>query len=418
MEKRKDAKGRNLKEGESQNDDGRYRFRYTDSGGKRHVIYSWRLVSTDKTPTGKKDGLSLRELEAEIMQNNIDGIDSATAAKITVNAMFKRYMQTKDGLKDRTRNQYNYMYDMYISKSLGKRKISAIKYSDMRNFYSILLKDGLSISTVKIINSFLRPTFTLAIRDGLIRSNPTDGALTGLTQKEKADKRHALTIQEQTAFMEYARDSEKYNRYFPLFVFMLGTGCRIGETIGLTWGDVDFKENTISINHTLAYTRQENGKSENHITTPKTAGSIRTIPMFADVKGALLCERARQKERGFNPVILDGYGGFVFTNTQGNVYSRQEIGKAIRAICKEYNAKATEYASNTNTTPVLIRDFVPHDLRHTFCTRLCENEANIKVIQEIMGHANINITMGVYAEATENKKQEVFKELEGKIKIV
>ena len=59
----------------------------------------------------------------------------------------------------------------------------------------------------------------------------------------------------------------------------------------------------------------------------------------------------------------------------------------------------------------------PHNLRHTFCTRFCENETNIKVIQEIMGHSDISTTMNIYAEATEAKKKESFESLEGKIKI-
>ena len=58
-----------------------------------------------------------------------------------------------------------------------------------------------------------------------------------------------------------------------------------------------------------------------------------------------------------------------------------------------------------------------HNLRHTFCTRFCENETNIKVIQEIMGHSDIGTTMNIYAEATEAKKRESFDNLEGKIKI-
>lgn len=57
------------------------------------------------------------------------------------------------------------------------------------------------------------------------------------------------------------------------------------------------------------------------------------------------------------------------------------------------------------------------NLRHTFCTRFCENERNIKVIQEIMGHADIETTMNIYAEATKEKKKESFSNLEGKIKI-
>ena len=64
---------------------------------------------------------------------------------------------------------------------------------------------------------------------------------------------------------------------------------------------------------------------------------------------------------------------------------------------------------------MLIPHFSAHVLRHTFCTRVCENESNIKVIQELMGHSDVSTTMNIYAEATEEKKQEVIAKLQGKI---
>ena len=64
---------------------------------------------------------------------------------------------------------------------------------------------------------------------------------------------------------------------------------------------------------------------------------------------------------------------------------------------------------------MLLPDFTAHNLRHTFCTRLCENETNLKVIQSIMGHADISTTMNIYAEATDDKKQEIVANLQGKI---
>ena len=67
--------------------------------------------------------------------------------------------------------------------------------------------------------------------------------------------------------------------------------------------------------------------------------------------------------------------------------------------------------------PELLPHFSVHNLRHTFCTRFCENETNLKIIQEIMGHADISTTMNIYNEATKEKKIESFANLEGKIKI-
>ena len=90
---------------------------------------------------------------------------------------------------------------------------------------------------------------------------------------------------------------------------------------------------------------------------------------------------------------------------------------AIKRIYTAYNEQEKQNAEKENRKPIFIPYFSCHNLRHTFCTRFCENETNIKVIQEIMGHSDIGTTMNVYAEATKEKKKESFEKLEGKIKI-
>lgn len=96
---------------------------------------------------------------------------------------------------------------------------------------------------------------------------------------------------------------------------------------------------------------------------------------------------------------------------------QHSVNRAIDRICAAYIEDETVLADQEGRDPVLIRHFSAHNLRHTFCTRFCENERNIKVIQEIMGHADIETTMNTYAEATKEKKKESFSNLEGKIKI-
>lgn len=161
-ERRKDVKGRNLKDGEDQMPDGRYRFRYIDKNGQRQAVYSWCLVPTDKTPVGKRNGLSLREKEAEIQKDSQDGIDGRKANKITLNDMFNLYMAGKHELKQSTRTNYNYMYKNYVSESLGLKKIGSIKYSDIKAFYNSLIREkGFKPNSMEIINTILHPTFTL-----------------------------------------------------------------------------------------------------------------------------------------------------------------------------------------------------------------------------------------------------------------
>ena len=139
--------------------------------------------------------------------------------------------------------------------------------------------------------------------------------------------------------------------------------------------------------------------------------------MFDAVKAALLEEREKQESMGFNQTVIDGYSGFIFVNRYGDVMNPSSINRAIDHIVRNYNKEEIERAKNENRSPELLPHFSVHNLRHTFCTRFCENETNMKVIQEIMGHADISTTMDVYNEATKEKKVESFANLEGKIKI-
>lgn len=419
-ERRKDSRGRNLRDGEDQMTDGRYRFRYYDRNGKRQAVYSWRLVPTDKPPAGKRAGLCLREKEDDIQKDSRDGIDGRKAEQITLNDMFDLYMAGKHELKQSTRTNYQYMYKNYVSESIGLKKIGKIKYSDIKAFYNSLIREkGFKPNSMEIINTILHPTFTLAVRDGYIRTNPTDGAMAEIKKSHdwEKPKRHALTIEEQEAFINYMAESDIYSHWLPLFTVFLGTGCRVGEIIGLRWKDCDFENGTISINHNLVYRQQDSGNCEMHITTPKTAAGCRTVPMLKEVRRALLQERKRQMKEGGSKAEIDGYSGFVFTNRFGYVHNPQTINRAIDRIRIAANTEEEKKAAAEHRNPLVIRHFSVHNLRHTFCTRFCENETNIKVIQEIMGHSDISTTMNIYAEATENKKKESFENLEGKIKI-
>lgn len=119
----------------------------------------------------------------------------------------------------------------------------------------------------------------------------------------------------------------------------------------------------------------------------------------------------------FKHNVIDGFSGFVFKNRYGGCFNAHMVNRVIDRVVRDYNKEKTARAGEENREPELLPHFSVHNLRHTFCTRFCENETNLKVIQEIMGHADISTTMNVYNEATREKKQESFANLEGKIKI-
>ena len=177
-EKRRDRKGRILRRGELQRNDGKYEYRYYDTQGVRRSIYSWKLIETDTVPQGKRCKQSLRELERQIQRDLEDGIHTLAARQMTLNDMFDHYMELKCELKVSTRTNYQYMYDRYVRETLGSKSITSFRYSDIRTFYNSLLREhGFRPNTMETIHSFLHPVFTLAIRDNLIRTNPSDGVL-------------------------------------------------------------------------------------------------------------------------------------------------------------------------------------------------------------------------------------------------
>ena len=273
---------------------------------------------------------------------------------------------------------------------------------------------------MEIIHTIIHPVFTMAVRDGYIRINPATGAMAEIKKSNNWEKpkRHALTKAEQAAFIDYIKSSKIYNHWLPLFTVLLGTGCRIGEVIGLRWEDCDFEDGIISINHNMVYRKYEGeSKARFHIETPKTKAGTRIVPMLEEVKEALRTEWAKQEIIGFNESIIDGYTGFIFQNRYGDPLSPHSVNRAIDRICAAYIEDETIQADRDGRDPVLIRHFSAHNLRHTFCTRYCEVEKNIKAIQEIMGHADIETTMNIYAEATKEVKKQSFANLEGKIKI-
>ncbi len=400
---RKDLRGRALKMGEFQRrDDLRYVYAYTDPFGRRKYIYA-------------KDLAELRIKEQKLQRDQLDGLDIYAAGKSTVNETFDRYMSIKYELRDSTRGGYLYTYDHFVRDSFGLKKLIDVKYSDVLQFYYHLLNDkGIALGTLDSVHTLLHPTFDLAVRDDIIRKNPTDGVMKEISKKFGATRnvRHALTVEQQRAFMDYMATHPVYYHWWPLFTVLLGTGMRIGECLGLRWRDLDFKKKLISVNHSVVYypDKKANG-SIMRVSLPKTKAGIRTIPMLDVVKDAFEFEKDEQAEKGGNTQVIDGMKGFVFTTRYGTVPNPQTVNAAIRRIRRSYNAEEVLNAKKENREPVILPEFSCHHLRHTFATRLCETETNLKVIQSVMGHADIETTMNIYADATDKKKQEEFDQL-------
>ena len=403
MAKRRDSKGNILKRGECvRKSDGKYVYTFTDPMGRRRFIYANSLVE-------------LRNKETELKRDQLDGLDAYVRGYATINMTFDRYISTRKSLRDSTLSNYTYMYDRFVRESFGLRKIADIKYSDVVQFYLYLLDElDLAPATLDNIHCMLRPTFELAVRDDIIRKNPTDGVVADVVKQSGKSKgvKNALTKAQQRAFMDYVANHPIYSHWWPLFTVLLGTGTRIGECLGLRWEDIDLEKGFIEINHSVAYYPTKGTRtSVLKVHLPKTEAGIRKIPILEQVKDAFEMAKEEQDEEGVEQPYLDGMIGFVFLNRFGDVMNPQSVYRVIKRIISSYNKEEELEAAREHREPVYLPNFSCHILRHTFATRLCEKCSNQKVIQSVMGHKDIRTTLEVYADATDEKNKEIFEML-------
>lgn len=382
---KKDNKGRNLKEGEDQLKNGRYRYRYRQADGKRISIYSWKLVPSDRLPAGKKECLSLRELEMDIQKDIMDGINTYSATE-SLNHVFEQYLATKPVLSPRTLENYKSYWKKHVQDGIGKMPINSVKKSDILKLYSQMYNEKkMAVGSIQLLQNILFPTFQMAVDDNLIRMNPCKNCMkmySGIESKERVP----LSKEQQSSLLNFLeKESIYYYNYYNLIFVLLATGMRIGECLGLTWQDIDFDKRMISINHQLVYGKI-NGKTQFYIKEPKF-NSKRSVPLQDKVFDVL---KDHKKDTYFSSKALgpelDGYREFVFLNRNNNLNKSMTINRAINGMINEYNQLNEENMPH----------FSAHTLRHTFCTRMAESGMDPKVLQEIMGHKSIAVTMEVY----------------------
>ena len=306
-QKRRDKKGRILRNGESQRKDGRYAFVYTDCYGKQKFLYSWKLEPTDSLPTGCRPCLALREKEKNIQRDLHDGI-VPYGGNLTVLDLVQKYIGQKKGVRHNTQANYDFVINIIKKEEFGTRRIDKIKLSDAKAWFIKLQADGRGYSSIHSVRGIVRPAFQMAVEDDLLRKNPFEFQLCTVVVNDSVT-RQAITKEQEELFLEFIRNDDHYSKYYNGMFILFKTGLRISEFCGLTVKDIDLQERKINVNHQLQRTRG----MQYVIEDTKTSSGTRMLPMTDEVYECFEQIVKNRKKVSVEPII-DGYSRCLFVD--------------------------------------------------------------------------------------------------------
>lgn len=287
----------------------------------------------------------------------------------------ERYM--KHTIKIRTYNHYKSICELHLIKDLGEYELEELKPNVLQDFLLKKIDGNYSTNTIKGIVSVLKQALRLAITLEFVdKEYCSDLKMSSSEEKEIS----VFTKKEQQVIESFCLNHKKRN-YIGI-VICLYTGIRLGELLALTWDDIDFNSNLLTINKT-SYSAKVDGKTQIIVDKPKTKKSNRVIPIPNQLVKLL---RVIKKESNSKYVITTRNSGMV-----GN----RSYQRTFKFILKKAN--------------VPYRNF--HSLRHTFATNAIELGMDVKTLAEILGHTNAMITLNRYSHSLLNYKIEMMNKL-------
>jgi integrase len=349
-----------------QRTDGRWEARITLSDGRRKSVYA-------------KTRQDVARRLTELLRNRDLGLGALDERQTTAQYFESWLAACRPTLKDRTWQRYAEYTRLHAIPVLGAVSLSKLTAQQVQALYAHKLDEGLSPSTVHHLHAVLHRALDRAVRLGLIYRNVAD-----LVDPPRLRHREMATLTVAQARLLLAAAAG--DRLEALYVLALTTGMRQGELLALRWRDVDLEGASLQVRATL-----QNRGGICQLVEPKTPHSRRRIALPRTAVEALRWHRARQLEerRRASGVWTDF--GLVFANTVGRPLDGMNLLKYW-------------------FLPLLKRAGLPrvrfHDLRHTAATLLLAQGVNVKVVSEMLGHADVSITLRVYAHVLPHMQQQ------------
>jgi len=300
-------------------------------------------------------------------------------------------------LKRSSVDNYRRYYEYHIKDTkIGKTPLKKITSTQIQRFINDKYKHGrvdgtggLSSSSVKHIFNVIYGAMEQALKNNMVTQNPCHAVV--LPKKEKRE----ILFFNPTEANKFL-DTIKQSKYYPLYSLELVTGLRLGEIIALRWENVDFDKSTISIKQTAAIVRKKDQSnsgvihSEVILQTPKTKRSTRTLYIEEPIVNMLRKLRKEQLQRVMECGDQYNNSGFVFTNDYGNMVHPRSVQDHFKRAIKKAGLPNLHF----------------HCLRHTAASIMLYNGVDIKTVQEILGHEDIQTTLDIYTHVLDEAKRE------------
>lgn len=365
----KSLNGKELGKGISQRRDGLYQARFVNRFGKRQTIYA-------KTYSEITKKLRDEQYEDEKQINVVDN-------SVTLNEWYEIWIkECKKNCRNTTIKAYGIQYNR-IRESLGWQKLTNLNLIIIQKAFNELKSDAsrhqCKVLLVDILNH--------AMKSDLINKNVAVSVCTKIDRKEKIEKR-ILTETEIQLIYKFSRN----NRIYPFLVMALNTGMRRGEILGLTWDCIDFDKGIIRVEKTLCNLTNK-GDSIYEFHPPKSIAGKRSIPMTKMVRDVLQEQKqwCEYVEKQYAP--KKGFEDLVFKSKTNKPIHPTSIKDAINSLVQKINA---------NNESETFEMFTPHSLRHTFATSCIAKGMKPKVLQKILGHSALQMTMDLYCHVLDD----------------
>lgn len=375
----KDLKGRELGKGLSQRKDKKYSARFVSKSGKRIEKYFNTLPEARNW---------LADSRYEDSHNTAETISTAT-----VDTWFNYwYDNLIVELSPNTRRNYKERYEKNIKPYIGKMCISDVKPMHCKQLLN-KMTDTYAGSTIRQVYITMGTMFRAAVINDVISKHPMDGVRYIKPVKQPNDHR-VLSIEEQEKFLAVSSESHNYYQY----LFILETGLRAGELIGLTWDAVDFSNKTITVNKTLEYRYSQKTWRAG---PPKSNTSYRTIPLTTTACKILSELKKESTTRKMSDELIKlSYtdrltGQKLILDMRNLVFINYRTGMPTKN--SSYDTHLLKLCNTAGIPPISM-----HTLRHTFATRAVERGVQPKVLQRLLGHSSIKTTMDTYVHVTDD----------------